>query len=279
LSVIACRLCNAAASFRFTRVLMQKYEVDYFECTQCRSLQTEKPYWLDHAYANPNSVLDVGRAQRNVLTAMLCAYILRKLGVVETEMGLDWGGAEGLFCRLMRDRGFNFFTYDKYIEPLYSEPYRIEDPAAMCPIVTITAFEVLEHLPEPAQAVGEIFALHPRLLFCTTELYEGQGNDWYYLSPINGRHCFFYSSEGMQWIANRFGYRYIQFPFLHLFGANEIWEAPALDAQRIALDALTASKASIFADAGQSLVTHLAGDAWRHITDDYFDIRKKRFGL
>jgi hypothetical protein len=167
LSAITCRLCNAASSFRFKAVLMQRYEVDYFECTACHSLQTEEPYWLDQAYARPDRVLDVGRAQRSLLTAMLCALILNKLGATATEIGLDWGGAEGLFCRLMRDRGFNFFTYDKYIEPVYSEPYRIEDPTITSP-ATITAFEVLEHLPQPAHALDEIFALRPRLLLCTT---------------------------------------------------------------------------------------------------------------
>lgn len=275
---ITCRLCAATCQYRFNAVLMQHYDVAYFECSGCRSLQTETPYWLEEANANPNSDLDTGRAQRSVLTAMLCTYILGKIGLNANEPCLDWGGAEGLFCRFMRDRGFNCYTYDKYVKPLYSAPYRIEDPAVVSPAI-VSAFEVFEHLPEPARELGAIFALGPRLLLCSTELYEKQGNDWMYLSAISGRHCFFYSTQAMEWIASRFGYRYIRFPFLHVFAANEVWERPELRSQGTALDALSASKDTLMQDAGQSMVNHLTGEAWRYIARDYFELRKTRLGV
>lgn len=240
-------------------------------------MQTEKPYWLDKAYATGDSVLDVGRAQRNVVTSMLCAHILGTAGLGGTEQCLDWGGAEGLFCRLMRDRGFNFFTYDKYIRSLYSIPYSTDDALSFSP-AAITAFEVFEHLPEPATELNEIFALGPRFLLCTTELYERQGDDWMYLSLVNGRHVFFYSKQGMEWIARRFGYRYIQFPFVHAFVANEVWEKPALADVRSACEALAAGKDSLFHDAGHGLVSHLTGEAWRYIMADYLDIRRAKYG-
>lgn len=263
---IACRLCGAPSRYRFDATLLRKHGAAYFECTGCGSLQTETPYWLEEANANSDTSLDTGRAQRNLLTAMLCAYILEKTGFDARQLCLDWGGADGLFCRFMRDRGFNFHTYDKYIQSRYGAPYRIEDPVGLLPAV-VTAFEVFEHLPEPARELGDIFALGPGVLMCSTELYEGQGSDWMYLSAIDGRHCFFYSIEAMRWIADRFGYRYIRFPFLHVFTADEPGGA---------LEALAASKDTIFRDAGQSLVDHLTGDAWRHIASDYFELRKLR---
>jgi hypothetical protein len=144
---IPCRLCSAASVFRFAKVIMRRYEIGYFQCTQCNSLQTEQPYWIDEAYASLDSVLDVGRAQRNLMTSVLCAHIFRRVGLQSTERCLDWGGAEALFCRFMRDRGFNFSTYDKFAKSFYSARYRTEDAAAFAP-VAVTAFEVMEHLPE-----------------------------------------------------------------------------------------------------------------------------------
>src|SRR5277367_3590444 len=95
---IPCRLCNAPSVFRFVKTIMQSLEVSYFECTGCLSLQTEKPYWLERAYATDRvASLDLGRAQRNLMAAMLCAYVLGKAGIAGDELCLDWGGGEGLF--------------------------------------------------------------------------------------------------------------------------------------------------------------------------------------
>jgi hypothetical protein len=127
---------------------MQSIEVGYFECAGCLSLQTEKPYWLERAYATPRTgSLDVGKAQRNLIAAMACAYILEKVGIGADEPCLDWGGAEGLFCRFMRDRGFNFRTYDKYVTSVYSAHFAISNPADLA-YAGITAFEVLAPIPK-----------------------------------------------------------------------------------------------------------------------------------
>jgi hypothetical protein len=100
-----------------------------------------------------------------------------------------------------------------------------------------------------------------------------------FLSLVKGAHVFFYSRDAMNLIANRFGYRYMQFPFLHAFVAKDVFENPALANVGAAWDHLFAHKDKLFHDAGQSLVTHLTGDAWRHIAADYFEIRKNQFGL
>src|SRR5947209_3799819 len=94
-----CRLSGAPTFFRLEQTIIQTHDVGNCECTGCGSLQTEEPYWLEQAYANDQSVLDVGRAQRNVLVAMICAYLLHRAGVQGPEPCLDWAGAEGLFCR------------------------------------------------------------------------------------------------------------------------------------------------------------------------------------
>src|SRR5438045_3840693 len=114
-----CRLCSSQTALQFRKTILQKYDMGYYECAGCGSLQTEVPYWLDEAYAR-DSDLDVGKAQRNVLTAAVCAFVLQKCGISPGMKCLDFAGGEGLFCRFMRDRGFAFFSYDKYVQSIYA---------------------------------------------------------------------------------------------------------------------------------------------------------------
>ena len=273
-----CRLCGASTRSRFTHTIIKQHTVEYYECLGCHSLQTEEPYWLEQAYANDQSVLDVGRAQRNVLVAMVCAYLLERVRVDGNAPCLDWAGAEGLFCRLMRDRGFNFWLYDKFIRPLYAIPYAVADPLALNP-VALTAFEYLEHLAQPREELGTLFGLKPRLVVATTELYSGQGEDWHYLSLHSGRHVFFYSSDAMSWIGAHFGYQYFAFPFVHVFVSNEVWERADLAEAATAIESMYAARESLFADAARSLIAHLSNDPWRHVGADFMHLKRTQPGL
>jgi len=49
-AAITCRLCGGEARLYGGRSVLGKYEVAYYECGQCGSLQTEEPYWLEEAY-------------------------------------------------------------------------------------------------------------------------------------------------------------------------------------------------------------------------------------
>ena len=63
------------------------------------------------------------------------------------------------------------------------------------------AFEVVEHLAEPAETFREL-APAANALLVGTEPYLGQGNDWWYLTPTIGQHVFFFSPQGFQWLAH-----------------------------------------------------------------------------
>lgn len=257
---------------------MRVYEVAYYECTGCRSLQTEQPYWLDQAYRTQDLTIDIGRAQRNVLNSMLCAYILEHLGVRNEEPCLDWGAAEGLYVRLMRDRGFNYFCYDKYRQPLYvSEHFSVGTPTAVAPVV-LTAIDVFEHLAEPAQELAGIFALKPRIVLFTQECYNEQKDDWWYLAPLCGQHVFFYSQAGLEWIANRFRYRYISLSSLHAFVADEVWNDPDLAGFHDRLQSLVAAKDAIYRNAAQGLVNHFMGEPWKFVHADWLFLQSARGG-
>lgn len=200
-ALISCRLCEGAAKERFSLALIGRHRVRYYECDHCGSLQTETPYWLDEAYANSNlSRLDTGAAQRN-LTNMGALLAWVKLAKIRTVV--DVGGGDGLLCRLLRDYGVDARLEDRYAANTYAQGFEQDERVA--PIL-YTAFEVLEHYASPKEDLAALFASQPESIVVTTAIYEGQGADWWYLTPDSGQHVFFYTRHAMQIIAARFGY-------------------------------------------------------------------------
>ena len=198
---ISCRLCEGSAEERFSLDLIGRHRVRYYECSRCGSLQTETPYWLDEAYANSNLArLDTGAAQRNLtnLGALLAWVKLAKIRTV-----VDVGGGDGLLCRLLRDYGIDARLEDRYAANTYAQGFEQDERVA--PIL-YTAFEVLEHYASPKDDLAALFASEPESIVVTTALYEGQGSNWWYLTPDSGQHVFFYTAQAMQIIAARFGY-------------------------------------------------------------------------
>jgi hypothetical protein len=196
----ACRLCEGHLVPKFSRVVLHKYEVRYFECDRCGSLQTESPYWLDDAYRSNLSSLDSGAVQRN-LQNLAAAYLTSKLFSVRDA--LDFGGGDGLLCRLLRDYNVNCYAKDKYAAPSYSQGFSVPDFAAPN---LILAFEVLEHFAAPERDLEDLFHLRPKVLLASTGIYAHQRADWWYLASEAGQHVFFYSEKALHMIAQRFGY-------------------------------------------------------------------------
>jgi hypothetical protein len=196
----ACRLCGGHLAPKFSRILLHKYEVRYFECDRCVSLQTESPYWLDDAYGSNLSILDSGAAQRN-LQNLAAAYLVSKLFRVRDAF--DFGGGDGLLCRLLRDYNVNCYVKDKYAVPTYSQGFT--EPDFGVPNLVL-AFEVLEHFAAPARELENLFQSRPKVLLASTGIYDHQRADWWYLASESGQHVFFYSEKAVRIIAARFGY-------------------------------------------------------------------------
>ena len=200
-----CRLCGARADFWNRMRLLNRYDVSYYLCSQCGSLETEKPYWLEDAYDVTGTGDDVGAAQRTIDLVLKTSALLDRLKLPGGAECIDFGGGIGLFTRLMRDRGFNFLSYDRYARPFFSDRHSLTSMADRSPAV-VTAFEVIEHFPEPAKDLEQLFESRPALVIATTELYTGQDLDWFYLGDGTGQHVFFYSRKALALIAKRFGY-------------------------------------------------------------------------
>ena len=117
-----CRICGSKCEVKHTALIMGKYKINYYLCNECNFLQAEEPYWLEESYANPINNTDTGLVSRNISlakkTSIILYYLFGKKG-----MYLDYGGGYGLFTRLMRDRGFDFYWQDSYTENLLSKGF------------------------------------------------------------------------------------------------------------------------------------------------------------
>ena len=232
---IECRLCGAAAHPAFSHSILDKYPVRYFICSDCGSIETEPPYWLDEAYGEDVLPEDTTYLSRNLLTATNTNSLLDHLLVSRSATILDFGGGLGISARLLRERGRNSYSYDSYTRSPFADVRWPEDGTK--PDV-VTAFEVFEHLPNPAQDLVQIFEWQPAHVYVQTWRYTGQGPDWEYFAPTHGEHVFFYTDAAMEKIARRFGYSV----FLPTQMEAIFSRAPILPLQRRALAALFAGK-------------------------------------
>jgi predicted nucleic acid-binding Zn ribbon protein len=196
-----CRLCGGPAKRVFTQTILQAYEAGYYRCDVCSSLQTEDPHWLDEAYGKNLSCLDTGAAQRTLTNLAICVVISRLYNLTNV---IDFGGGDGLLCRLLRDYGINCFVTDRYATPTYAQGFT--EPDFRQPDLVI-ASEVVEHFANPGRDLDDLFSLKPRLLFVSTGVYTGEQGDWWYLAPETGQHVFFYSRKALDLIADKYGYR------------------------------------------------------------------------
>jgi hypothetical protein len=213
---LSCRLCGGATTFRFTELVLNKYMVRYWQCVGCGSMQTDKPYWLDDAYAVVHSATDTGMVARTLHMTQVTSLLLRLANLQQPTPCLDWGGGNGLFCRFMRDQGYNFLNHDKYAEPFYCMGFTA-DGATTAGYDVVTSFEVFEHLAEPKNDLTAILELKPKLWIFSTQLYDKQDRHWGYFGPSQGRHVFFYSERALRDFADVNGYSFMRGRHLHMF--------------------------------------------------------------
>jgi hypothetical protein len=69
---------------------------------------------------------------------------------------VDYGGGYGMFVRLMRDKGFDFYRSDKYAKNLFAKQFEASETISYD---LLTAFEVFEHLVNPTDEVERMLKL------------------------------------------------------------------------------------------------------------------------
>ncbi|MBD3636690.1 MAG: class I SAM-dependent methyltransferase [Crocinitomicaceae bacterium] len=201
-----CKICQSNTNELFSAVLMHKYNVVYYQCSNCDFIQTEEPYWLEEAYDNPIGVADIGMVSRNIYLADLLAPKIKKYFSSKGKF-LDYGGGYGLFVRMMRDKGLDFYRQDSYCENLFAKSFDLKDLEPGTQFELLTAFEVFEHLPDPIEEVNKMFELSNDILF-STDLQPDMAfrsiDDWWYFSPEAGQHVSLYSLNSLQHLAKKF---------------------------------------------------------------------------
>lgn len=198
-----CRLCGARASYVFSLSLISRYNVSYYRCNSCKSLQTENPYWLSEAYKDPVRYTDTFTADRCIHMPRLTYAIAKIVGISTRCNVLDWGGGNGLMTRFMRDLGFDARNYDMYEKNTYAGGFDDEEEKQY---EIVTCFEVLEHMANPREEISLLLARNPKIALLSTCFYEDQAKSWPYLAPYSGRHIFFYSTDGLKQFAKKKGY-------------------------------------------------------------------------
>ena len=218
-----CKICQADSDFFAKETILQRHLISYFRCTRCGFIQTEEPFWLAEAYQTAINRSDVGLVQRNLMLAKQATVIISSWFDHRGKF-VDFGGGYGLFTRLMRDRGYDFFRSDPHCENLFARGFDAENDGKGS-YELLTAFEVFEHLANPLGEVERMLSYSSSILF-STELLPvpvPRPEAWWYYGLDHGQHISFYTTASLQTIAHRFNLRlYSNGSSLHLLTPGKI---------------------------------------------------------
>ncbi len=226
-----CKICGKNSDFLFKNKILNKYTIQYFKCVNCDFVQTEKEYWLSESYNDSINFTDVGYINRNLLySRKLPFFLLFFFG--KNSKFLDYAGGYGVFVRLMRDVGFDYYWDDKYTNNLFSKgfeskPFEKYD--------AITLFEVFEHFENPIEEINFLFNKTETIIF-STEVFENTiSADWWYLGLDHGQHIAIYSKKTFNYIAQIFKCNFYSCGSLHFLTKKTIsnWELNLLRLHRI----------------------------------------------
>lgn len=200
-----CPFCAAGGEpFAPGRVL-NRHDVQYERCASCASIFLPSPHWLDQAYESAIAALDVGLLERCLQLANVTDAILASERMT-APVGLDFAGGYGTLTRLLRDRGRDFRHLDPYCENVFAKGH---EGGLDRRYDLVTAFEVLEHLTDPAVDLAGVARATDLLVLTTQVLPEPapQPGEWEYYTPLTGQHISFATVAGLEALAERLGYR------------------------------------------------------------------------
>ena len=211
-----CRVCSSAARDFAQSLILGKYEVHFYRCEFCGFIQTEEPYWLNEAYKSPIAEIDIGVANRAIELSGPTQAVILSLFDCNAQF-VDYGGGYGLFVRVMRDRGFDFYNFDRYCPNLFARTFEATEGRAY---ELATAFEVFEHFPRPAENLRHVLAFTRNVLFNTLLVPASvpRPHEWWYYATETGQHVSFYTLRSLKQLADQSGLQmYSDGVQLHLF--------------------------------------------------------------
>ena len=216
-----CKICNQDNDMIFTSKILNKYKIKYYHCKHCGFLQTEDPYWLDEAYNESINISDVGIISRNLNLAHVSTLIINFFFKKDKKF-LDFAGGYGIFTRLMRDVGFDFYWKDKYSNNLVARGFEFKSDDEY---ELLTSFESFEHFDNPILEIETMLEISKNILF-STELFGDtppSTEDWAYYGLEHGQHISFYNLKTLHFIANKYNLNlYSNGRSLHLLTEKKI---------------------------------------------------------
>ena len=108
---------------------------------------------------------DLGGVSRPTLNSVLTKAVINWFFDAGGRF-LDFGGGYGVFTRWMRDEGYDFFHYDQHCPNLFALGHE-GDISGSVRYEFVTAFEVFEHLTEPAKTVAQLLSISDSVFFST----------------------------------------------------------------------------------------------------------------
>lgn len=197
-----CKICSSLSPYFAQATILNRHTVDYFKCSVCGFVQTEKPYWLDQAYADPIAMSDVGLVARNFKFSQITQELIISCFNSKGKF-LDYGCGYGLFVRLMRDFGFDFYGYDQYCQNIFYQGFEGNQQENYD---LVTAFEVFEHFVDPLEEIEKLLKFSKSLLFSTQLLPADhpKPNQWWYYALHEGQHISIYTYQSLVKIAEKF---------------------------------------------------------------------------
>ena len=215
-----CKICNNTTEKVFQTRILYKYDVDYFQCSNCKFVQTEHPYWLEEAYQNPMNLTDTGIMLRNSRSSKIVTSII-VLFFNKNYKFIDYAGGYGVFTRLMRDIGFDFYWIDPYTKNLLSRGFEQQNNIKYD---VVTTFESFEHFEEPLKEIENIFKISKNVIFSTELVPDKLPNpeSWWYYGTEHGQHIALYTKKAFEFIANKYDVQYYNVSNLHVFSEKKL---------------------------------------------------------
>jgi hypothetical protein len=199
-----CNICTHSSVFFAEATVINRYKISYYQCSNCGFVQTEDPYWLHEVHQEAINQSDVGLVGRNLAQCQLTCSLIN-IFFSGNGRFVDYGGGYGLFVRLMRDKGFDFYRYDKYCDNLFAKGLDAL-PSAVPDFVLLTAFELFEHIANPISEVEKLLQFSRSIFFSTTLLpdHAPKPGAWWYYGLEHGQHVSIYTQHALQWLAEKF---------------------------------------------------------------------------